>query len=326
MKYPSAQTIRRLTRKLNEQGDITPKEADKIYSLFSEDAVKTIFNFGTPEYDRKLVQALEDWFCAVTEKIKAGERGNFIFTVHLDDNFYCKNMYQAVKVIDTLRERGTFEDLCSVIMLDEKFYPAFPFKNLFKKDDDTNTYKLQSPRAGMFYYPFKAGAGTYTISQIMKKFVPFAVSVLPGVLVNGLFGLIFNSEINTRTLWTLGITELKPRVLSSFLKHNHIPCIVAADTYSEEFLIFVEKDKAFIMKKALEVPFEKLVENALYNGVIDQKAARKLLNNNSLFKFPTQKFIDASVKYLDKVVQINMEWKKTREAVEKDNKWLEETM
>jgi len=328
MKYPSAQTIRRLTRKLEEQGDITLKEADKIYSLFSEDAVKTVFNNPiSPEYDHGLIQALEDWFHAVTEKIKAGERGNFIFTIHLDDNFYCKNMYKAVEVIDTLRDRGTFEDLCNVIMMDEKFYSAFSFKNLFKKDDDTGTYKLQSPRAGMFYYPRKTETGTCTISQIMKQFIPFTVSILPGVLVNGLFGLIFNSEVGAaRTLWTLGMIELKPRVLSSFLKHNHIPCMVAADTYSKEFSIFVEKDKAFIMKKALEVPFERLIENALRNGAIDQKAARKLLNNNSLFKFPSQKFIDASVEYLNKVVQMNVEWKNAREAVEKDSKWLEETM
>lgn len=327
MKYPDAPKIQQLTQKLKQQGDITLKEADKIYSLFSENAAKTVFNFGSPEYDYKLIQALENWFHAVTEKIKSGQRGNFIFTVHLDDNFYCKNMYQAVEVIDALRERGSFEDLCNVIMLDEKFYPTFPFRRLFKKDDDTGTYKLQSLRAGMFYYPMKTETGTCTISQVMKKFVPVTVSVFPGVLVTGLFELIFNLEISTvRTLWTLGESELKPRILSSFLKHENISCIAAANTHSKELFVFVEKDKAFIMKKALEIPFERLIENALCSGIIDQKAARKLLNNNPLFKFPAQKFIDASVKYLDKVVQMRIEWKNAREMVEKDNKWLEETI
>jgi len=327
MKYPDAPKIQQLTQKLKQQGDITLKEADKIYSLFSENAVKTVFSPISPEYDYKLIQALEEWFHVVTEKIKAGERGNFIFTIHLDDIFYCKNTYQAVEVIDALREHGSFEDLCNVIMLDEKFYPTFPFKRLFKKDDDTGTYKLQSLRAGMFYYPMKTETGTCTISQVMKKFVPVTVSVFPGVLATGLFELIFNSEISTvRTLWTLGKSELKPRILSSFLKYKDIPCIAAADIHSKELFVFVEKDKAFIMKKALEIPFERLIENALCSGIIDQKAARKLLNNNPLFKFPAQKFIDASVKYLDKVVQMNVEWKKAREAVEKDSKWLEETI
>lgn len=327
VKYPDAQTIQQLTQKLKEQGDITLKEADRIYSLFSENAAKTVFNFGSPEYDYKLIQALENWFHAVTEKIKAGQRGNFIFTVHLDDNFYCKNMYQAVEVIDALREHGSFEDLCNVIMLDEKLYSTFPFKRLFKKDDDTGTYKLQNLRAGIFYYPMKTKAGTCTISQVMKKFIPVTVSLFPGVLVTDLFELIFNLEISTvKTLWTLGVSELKPRILSSFLKYENIPCIAAADTHSKELFVFVEKDKAFIMKKALEIPFEKLIENALCSEIIDQKAARKLLNNNPLFKFPAQKFIDASVKYLDKVVQMNVEWKKAREAVEKDSKWLEETI
>lgn len=327
MNYPDANEIRQLAQKLKEQGDITLKEADRIYSLFSENAAKTVFNFGSPEYDYKLIQALEEWFHVVTEKIEAGKRGNFIFTIHLDDNFYRKNIHQAVEVIDVLREHGSFEDLCNVIMLDEKLYSTFPFKRLFKKDDDTGTYKLQSLRAGMFYYPMKTETGTCTISQVMKKFVPVTVSAFPGVLVTDLFELIFNSEISAvRTLWTLGKSELKPRILSSFLKYKDIPCIAAADTNSKELFVFMEKDKAFITKKALEIPFEKLIENALCSGIIDQKAARKLLNNNPLFKFPAQKFIDASVKYLDKVVQMNVEWKKAREAVEKDSKWLEETI
>lgn len=325
-KYPDAPKIQQLTQKLKQQGDITLKEADKIYSLFSENAVKTVFSPISPEYDYKLIQALEEWFHAVTEKIKAGERGNFIFTIHLDDNFYCKNMYQAIEVIDALKEHGNFEDLCNIIMIDEKLYSAFPFKKLLKKDE-LGAYKIQSMRAGMLNYPIKTDAGTCTISQIMKKFVPVTVSVFPGVLVTDLFELIFNLEISTvRTLWTLGISELKPRILSSFLKYENIPCIAAADTNSKELFVFMEKDKAFITKKALEIPFEKLIENALCSGIIDQKAARKLLNNNPLFKFPAQKFIDASVKYLDKVVQMNVEWKKAREAVEKDSKWLEETI
>ena len=323
MKYPDAPKIQQLTQKLKQQGDITLKEADKIYSLFSEKAAKTVFNFGAPEYDYKLILALEEWFHAVAEKIKAGERGNFIFTIRLDDGFHNGYMYPARKA---LKKQKNFEDLCNIVMIDEKLYPAFPFKKLLKKDE-LGAYKIQSMRAGMLNYPIKTDAGTCTIFQIMKKFVPVTVSVFPGVLVTDLFELIFNLEISTvRTLWTLGISELKPRILSSFLKYKDIPCIAAADIHSKELFVFVEKDKAFIMKKALEIPFEKLIENALCSGIIDQKAARKLLNNNPLFKFPAQKFIDASVKYLDKVVQMNVEWKKAREAVEKDGKWLEETI
>jgi len=326
MKYPDAKTIQQLKQKLKEQGDITLKEADRIYSLFSENAAKTVFNFGSPEYDYKLIQALEDWFHVVAEKIKAGQRGNFIFTIHLDDNFYCKNMYQAVEVIDTLKEYGSFEDLCNVIMVDEKFYSALPFKNLLKKDS-LGAYKLQSLRAGMLNYPFKTRAGTYTISQVMKKFVPITIPTRPGVLAVDWFKMLFNSETDgLRSPWTLGESEIKPCIISAFLKYEDIPCIAAADIrFTNQFSVFVSKDKVFIMKKVLEVPFEKLVENALCSGVIDKKEARKLLNNNPLLKFPIQNFIDASVKYLDKIAQMRMEWETTREMVEKENKWLEET-
>ncbi len=326
MKYPDAPKIQQLTQKLKQQGDITLKEADKIYSLFSEKAAKTVFNFGAPEYDYKLIQALEEWFHAVAEKIKAGERGNFIFTVCLDDNFYYKNLFQAVDVINALKEHGSFEDLCNIVMIDEKLYPAFPFKNLLKKDN-LGAYKIQSMRAGMLNYPVKTEKGTYTISQVMKKFVPVTITVPSGVLITDLIKMMFSSEVNNfRSPWTLGKTEVKPCVLSAFLKRENIPCIVAADVHSNKFFTFVEKDKVFIVKRILEIPFEKLVENALCKGVIDKKEARKLMNNNALLKFPLQKFVDASVEYLDKIAQMNTEWKSVREAVEKDSKWLEETI
>jgi len=98
VKYPDAQTIQQLTQKLKEQGDITLKEADRIYSLFSENAVKTVFSPISPEYDYKLIQALEEWFHAVTEKIKAGQRGNFIFTYTLMIIFTVKTCTRLLKL------------------------------------------------------------------------------------------------------------------------------------------------------------------------------------------------------------------------------------
>lgn len=39
--------------------------------------------------------------------------------------------------------------------------------------------------------------------------------------------------------------------------------------------------------------------------------------------FPLKDFTEASVRYIDNVVQLKAEWKNTRETIEDENTWLE---
>ena len=78
-----AKNVKLLIQKLKMQGDITTEEADKIYSYFLDPSIeKTQLNSFNGDF--KLMDTLEEWYKVVAEKIKTGERGNFIFTIRLD--------------------------------------------------------------------------------------------------------------------------------------------------------------------------------------------------------------------------------------------------
>jgi hypothetical protein len=79
----------------------------------------------------------------------------------------------------------------------------------------------------------------------------------------------------------------------------------------------------FLVKEALEIPFEDVMENALQRGVISKEEKEGLLGKDVVL-FPGLKFIDTSVEYIDDIVQTKMEWKAAREEVEDENDWLNE--
>ncbi len=82
-----AKNVKLLIQKLKMQGDITTEEANEIYSYFLDPSIeRTQLNSFNGSY--KLISALEEWYKVVAEKIKAGLRGNFVFTIRLDDGFH----------------------------------------------------------------------------------------------------------------------------------------------------------------------------------------------------------------------------------------------
>lgn len=146
-------SIYELIQKLKTQGDITIEEADWIYSLFSGDAMYTTLNPSSPRFNGGLSKALQSWYEAVAEKIKAGQRGNFVFTVFFSENIHFNKLLSSAH--EAIEKHGTFEDLCNIIMIDEKTYSALPFKYLFSevKENLKSFYKLETPRVGMLNYP-----------------------------------------------------------------------------------------------------------------------------------------------------------------------------
>lgn len=334
MKHPDMNAICQLTWKLKKEGDITLKEADWIYSLFSENSLNTKLNINSSKFDAGLIHALEEWYEVVAQKIRNGERGNFVFTVYLKNIIYSDFLYPARRA---LLEQGDFKDLCNVIMVDEKIYSALPFKNfLLKNSRDLGCYyEMNGSRAGMLYYPLKTEKGTYTVLQFLKKFVPFAIEVPPAwgayTFTEAFFEIATKTREITRNLWNVNNREISCFIMSDFIRHNDISCIAAVEVYGGKSAafrgkstIFVEKEKAPFAKKVWGIPIEELVNNALHENVINEKEAQSLLNGKPGYDFPIVEFTKASTQYLNEMVKRKMKWESTREIVEDEEVWLEE--
>lgn len=325
-----ANKIRQFTQKLETQGDITLKEADEIYSLFSDNAIYTALNPISPKFNEKLSKALKDWYEVVAQKIKEGRRGNFIFTVIFSEHTYIDKLllpaHQAIK------EHGTFDILYDVLMVDEKIYSSLPFKHLFIKVNNSQLkpyYEIKSNRAGILRYPVEVDGNTYTASELIKRLSPVITLGSPEdanlALSMAAFNVALGAHEVVEKLFIFGKYEVKLFTLTAFMRYEDIPCAAAVDAYNGKFTIFTEKDKALIVKHALEVSFEELAQNAVKEKVFDKQMAKELINDYPIVNFPMKNFAEASAKYIDGIVQKRLEWQTERRRVEYEPEWLEET-
>jgi len=334
MKLPSAEDIRRLTQKLKAQGDITIEEADWIYSLFSRDAMYTTLHPSSPKFNSELSQALQEWYEVVADKIKAGERGSFVFTVFFSENTHFNKLLSPAH--EAIEKHGTFEDLCNVIMIDEKTYSTLPFKHLFSevKENLKNFYKLKTPRVGMLNYPIYIENKIYTVGELMKRFYPIGTSVSFEDVNHALSEEAYKVAIGAREvvqkLFVFGRYEVRRYevrlfTLAAFMRYKDFSCVAAIDVFNSKFVVFTGKDQAPVVKYALEVPFEELVQNAVKEKVFDKQMAKELINDYPIVNFPMKNFAEASAKYIDGIVQKRLEWQTERRRVEYEPEWLEET-
>lgn len=323
MNYTDAAVIQQLTRKLEDQGDISLKEADGIYSLYSQKTMETVLYPYSFSYDPELVRALEGWYKVVAEKIEKGKRGNFIFTVSSFLRFHDEYTRPAQKAIE---KYGAFEDLCSNVMIDYNLGSLFPFQLLDKinerPSDERNFYELTSFRAGMYYYPIKTKTGTFTLSKIMGKLVPLATTVPDNTTAYDIaqtFLRMASESKKLRGLWTLRIKEAKYYILGCYMNSKNIPCVAAVSRFQKKSFIFVEKEKAPLVRKALEsFEFEELLENAIRKNIVNKKMVDDLLADNIDNRFPLGEFIDESVRYIDDIVKRQTEWEAARKAAEEE--------
>lgn len=285
----NANEIKKLTRKLEIQNDVSLEEADKIYAFLARDVRQTAINPFSSDADYELIGALTEWFHVVGRKLKRGHRGNFIFSIFLHENGFNHNYLN--EAWDALKKYGKFEDHIGVIWVSRPMYSLLPgrLRDMFTLSEYEGLYKLLCRRAGFFYYP---QGECNVLSQFIKKLSP--------------------------------ITQLSRSGTSYIMEHvKHIvPYIEAADFFEDKAVIFTEKDKAPLMKVALETPFEELVRNALNENAIDEQAARKLLSNER--PSSVAGFIETSMKYLNNIAKMKKEWQFTTEAVENESGWLEE--
>ena len=348
MKAPDASEIRELTEKLKTQDDISLEEADWIFSLFSANSLKTQLNSNSSKARWPLMSALKGWYNVVAEKIKQGQRGNFVFTVITSNKLpvakfgFNHFMHTAQEYVEiNLKQNGTFEELFSKLMIDGKTYSSLPkeFQKIFTSEKVLSQFKsfyvLYSPRVDMYHYPVKTKTGTYTIAQFFDRLAPIMKTNSRDV-GNTFFEIASGARETLSNSWFLKKTRgsmVAQCVIATYMYYKEIPCITmvgydpkeSQDPSDERFVFFTEKDKARIVKDAMEIPFEDIVKNAFDKNVIDKKTAKELLNDAIVWDFPAAEFMEASVKYIDHIFQRQKEWETARKGIENEDEWLVET-
>jgi hypothetical protein len=315
MRYPDADEIKRLTQKLKDKGDITLEEADEIYFL-------------DPPYPYDL-RPLYRWYEAVAEKIKQGFRGNFVFTVDI-----FKDAAVLWPAQSAIRENGTFEDLCNLIIIDKQLNLSFKdmlsqtFKDAFAQNK--GYYEITGSRAGTLYYPIKTATGTYTIAQFVKK---LSLAIITGIsfrierelfkvhkLLKTMFSMTSGS-LPTPEAWSN--EDIKLFILGSFIKFHNFPCIATCDYDCS--IIFVEEKYAPIINAATKISFKELVENAIYNNVIDKTMVWILTTSRALENPLVKKFTEASIEYINEKIRMGMAQNFMKDMVENTSEWMDIT-
>lgn len=320
-----------LIQKLEKEGDIFLEEADWIYSLVSKKP--DVFNFDSPAYNKELYAAAELWYKAISKKIKAGQHGNFIFTIIRNKDKDQKINKLTLPAWKAIKKYGNPEDLYNIVVIDEKIYSALPYKHMFDKikhhKDLKGIYKIKTPRAGLYHYPIEVGHLTYTIGGLINdQLAPVVTIPLTNSPDRALYREVFKVATGARDITQdpyFGKKEVELFTLAAFIKHKNISCAAATDVHKNHFTVFVERGRARIVKEALDVPFEEMIKNAVQENVIDKKIAKTLLDSEYIAEFPTIDFVNASVKYLDNVVETKLQREITRKIVEEEDGWLEET-
>lgn len=312
----SEDEIRQLIQKLERENDISLEEADQMFS-FAEALSEAITEEGAlyvPVMENKLgqtfpVSAIDDWYEAVAQKIKAGQSGNFVFSISFAyrwSHFYGW-IFPAIEALD---EYGKFEDRVKAIKVNQKMLSLFPkyFLNSFKWEKRDGLYVLYSDRAGFYRYPRKnpENGQTYTISQLFKKILSLLLAIPQEEL-------IVPSKTD-KTLYVLKYLQQKVPYME----------IKTTNSLFGETTVHTSKEEVSIAKKALGISFEELVENAVMQGVIDKDAAKELLKDKSAGRFIDKDFEEVSIKYIDDTVKRKMEWEVLRKAVEEEDEWLME--
>lgn len=354
MRLPNADSVYRLIRKLDKQNDISLKEADWIYSLLSPSMLRTKLNPRSVRADCELMNALVDWFNIVAQKIEQGHRGNFIFTITLVESLpksLPKNTGRPGSFINevqknarkSLEKHGHFEDLFAKLIIDRGTYFSLPkeFQKLFAEETKDQQcecfYVLRSPRANMYHYPIKTEKGIYTIAQFMENFAPIMTTRNCNVgdiflkTIRGAYSTLLDFK-NSWYLHSLDKRAIFQCIIAAYMNYKELSCVTMLKYNNKDspfvfdgaFVFFTEKDKAQIIKDALKIPFEDIVENALNENVINERTFKNMLYKNYIVRFPDEKFIETSVKYIDSIIQRQREWKNVRNMIEDEEIWLEE--
>lgn len=103
MKHIKPEEIDILTEKLAKEGDISPKEADRIFSLFSERNRTTRLYAFSGKRDLELISAVSRWFRQVKKALEEGKTGMFVSTIHMQEHRELISMLELIDTVSFLR-------------------------------------------------------------------------------------------------------------------------------------------------------------------------------------------------------------------------------
>lgn len=329
--------IYELIQKLKTQGDVTIQEADQIYFVTSAafKAICDIIDYH-PALDHTEmhdllnkdfpVSALKYWYDVVADKIRAGQSGNFIFSVLISYgySFYYNYLNTAIRALrgDENTEYckdhvGAFEDRVVSIRANKQAYKLFPkpFRQLFHWQENFQweiykwLYELKIDRAGFIRYPLRELNGD-TVLQLFKRLSLMSVTIPQEE----------NAIISRMNVGRYVLAYLKQKV--PFIQMS------ATKSYHNDIAVVTNNEGLLMAKRALKIPIEAFVENAVEQNVIDRRVARLLLNTNgNLAGFPDTEFAEANLRYIDSVVsdmlQVKAEQEAMQKTVEGEPNWLE---
>ncbi len=328
-----ANGIKRLTQKLETQGDISIEEADEIYAIVNSvvNAVRDIVDRKPAIYEQEIheilsknypVSELRDWYGVVADKIVVGHSGNFIFSILIEfGSYYYHYLNAAVKALkgdnDTKYNQypiGAFEDRIVSIRANKQIYELFPqpFKKLFWWQENfqwelyKGLFELRTRRTGFYRYPLRELEGD-SILQFFRKL--------------SLKSIMIPQEENT-IISAINVG----RYVLAYLKEK-VPFIQvsAIRKYHNDIVVVTNDEGLSIAKRALEIPIEDLLKNAVAQNIIDTKTAKNLLSTNGfLAGFPETAFLKANIKYIDDIIKMKTEWETARNVIENETGYLEE--
>lgn len=118
-----ANELKELVKKFQETGDITKKESDKIYALFSKNCQATKMNPASSKVDVELLRAFHMWFAEVKKAVDEGRTGMFLSTVKLD---YSHSFTEKLNPLDRISRFGAHGSLREKLPKELKGQALFP--------------------------------------------------------------------------------------------------------------------------------------------------------------------------------------------------------
>ena len=301
-----------LTEKLKKEGDVSQKEADKIFSLFSRKNLNTKLNPRSRDFDPLLGAVVNEWFEAVYALLGSGKKGNFVTTIPLEKLDF-ENLLTETNFVDRCRKFLSDEDCFTLMMVGEKTFGSLPEKTKKLFREETYGYEI-------YYCFYNYRAGIYPrLGEMTKDLEPVLTGSWPDICGIG-FKLAVGALVPDSSEWLVCREEAYFIAIASFMKAYGISPVCVQFSDRKSFLAVDRKDLP-VMEEVLKFPFEALVQNAVDEGIISQKMARALKNNNPIRSFPVSNFADMCARVLKFAADTFMEMRQETE----EGEWLDIT-
>jgi len=290
MSLPDAGRIYEITEKFRSEGDISPEEADEVYSLLSNKCIKNKLNPERPSYEPETEQALLCWF---REILAADRPGMFLATFPLD------------KRINTFKFRDIWLDIARKMSPVDRI--AFvEDRGILNKLPDKDVKFVRFGYLSSIYSITRAGFfRRYGLLEELNRCAPVsAISSYSGYEHRHLY---FDGVENIQTVASDAVCHF---VKKEYLKHLAVK-------------YFGEKEWVFLMKRDEAEIIEEIAEKV--PGMIERMARRESLEikDGNVHTPRHYLFLDDLVQEIGDAYRFRIRLKEEREKETEDDSWVE---